>query len=60
MHHIDDMEASKFTNLASIRVSMGTSQTTCDGEDVRSKIIDNLICGPIMVKAGTYLSDIKL
>lgn len=37
MHRIDDMEASKFTNLASIRVSMGTSQTACDGEDVCSK-----------------------
>lgn len=35
---MDDMEASKFTNVASIRVSMGTSQTTCDGEDFRSKV----------------------
>lgn len=37
VHRIDDIEASKFTNLASIRVSMGTSQTACDGEDVCSK-----------------------
>lgn len=37
VHCIDDIEASKFNNLASIRVSMGTSQTACDGEDVCSK-----------------------
>lgn len=37
VHCKDDMEASKFTNLASIRVSMGTSQTACDGKDVCSK-----------------------
>lgn len=31
------MEASKFTTMASIRVSMGTSQTTYDSEDVHPK-----------------------
>lgn len=35
---MDDMEASKFTNLASIRVSMGTSLATYDGADVHSKV----------------------
>lgn len=51
MYRIDDMEASKFTNLASIRVSMGTSQSTSDGEDVRSKVksLRCCICGLLMV-----------
>lgn len=47
VHCTDDIEASKFTNLASIRVSMGTSQSACDGDDVCSKAKSLMMLLPI-------------